>query len=47
MPTINQLASKRVRLVKRHKTKSGALKSLNKNTPSFTQDIEVKYGVPV
>ena len=26
MPTINQLASKRVRLVKRHKTKSGALK---------------------
>ena len=26
MPTINQLSSKRVRLAKRHKTKSGALK---------------------
>ena len=25
MPTINQLASKRIRLLKRHKTKSGAL----------------------
>ncbi len=26
MPTINQLSSKRIRLLKRHKTKSGALK---------------------